>query len=92
MRAGFDQYDINIVKPVPLVPRELRFTDSRRMDVPRPRSPSPSMSRLCGRLPGACASSASIAVAVAFIHAYANPAHESAGRRKFWPKSALAWR
>ena len=29
----FDQYDINIVKPRPLVPRELRFTVPERMDV-----------------------------------------------------------
>ena len=29
----FDQYDINIVKSRPLVPRELRFTVPERMDV-----------------------------------------------------------
>ena len=29
----FDQYDINIVKPAPLVPRELRFTVPERIDV-----------------------------------------------------------
>ena len=37
----FDQYDINIVKPVPLVPRELRFTISRAHGCARPRSPAP---------------------------------------------------
>ena len=31
--SRFDQYDINIVKPVPLVPRELRFTVPERVDV-----------------------------------------------------------
>ena len=31
--SRFDQYDINIVKPPPLVPRELRFTVPERMDV-----------------------------------------------------------
>src|SRR5215470_7210244 len=29
----FDQYDINIIKPRPLVPRELRFTVAERVDV-----------------------------------------------------------
>ena len=31
--SRFDQYDINIVKTPPLVPRELRFTVPERMDV-----------------------------------------------------------
>ena len=31
--SRYDQYDINIVKPPPLVPRELRFTVPERMDV-----------------------------------------------------------
>ena len=31
--SRFDQYDINIVKPPPLVPRELRFTVPERIDV-----------------------------------------------------------
>src|SRR4029453_14243056 len=31
--SRFDQYDINIVKTQPLVPRELRFTVPERMDV-----------------------------------------------------------
>jgi N-methylhydantoinase A len=71
----FDQYDINIVKPVPLVPRELRFTIPERMDVHgRVRLPldehaaRAAAERLCGL--------GIDAVAVAFIHAYANPAHE----------------
>ena len=42
--SRFDQYDINIVKTPPLVPRELRFTVPERLDVHgairRPRAPA----------------------------------------------------
>jgi N-methylhydantoinase A len=71
----FDQYDINIVKPVPLVPRELRFTIPERMDVHgRVRLPldEGAVRATAGRL----GELGIDAVAVAFIHAYANPAHE----------------
>ncbi len=71
----FDQYDINIVKPVPLVPRELRFTVPERMDVhgavrlPLDESAVRAVARRLAELDIE-------AVAVALIHAYANPAHE----------------
>jgi N-methylhydantoinase A len=71
----FDQYDINIVKPVPLVPRELRFTIAERMDVHgkvRLALDEAAVGRLAKRLVELGVE----AVAVAFIHAYANPAHE----------------
>jgi N-methylhydantoinase A len=71
----FDQYDINIVKPRPLVPRELRFTVSERMDVhgavrrPLDEAAVCAIARRLDEL-------GIEAVAVALIHAYANPAHE----------------
>jgi N-methylhydantoinase A len=71
----FDQYDINIVKPQPLVPRELRFTVPERMDVhgavrrPLDEAAVSAIARRLGEL-------GIEAVAVALIHAYANPAHE----------------
>src|SRR5215510_10545610 len=71
----FDQYDINIVKPRPLVPRELRFTVPERMDVHgRVRLPldETAVSAIACRL----GELGIEAVAVALIHAYANPAHE----------------
>src|SRR5262245_19104219 len=71
----FDQYDINIVKPVPLVPRELRFTIPERLDVHgevRLALDEEAVRAVAGRL---CELGID-AVAVAFIHAYANPAHE----------------
>src|SRR5215467_9128831 len=71
----FDQYDINIIKPRPLVPRELRFTVPERMDVhgavrrPLDEAAVGAIARRLGELEIE-------AVAVALIHAYANPAHE----------------
>ena len=73
----FDQYDINIVKPVPLVPRELRFTVPERVDVHgavRLALEEGAVHSVARRL---CELDIE-AVAVAFIHAYANPAHELA--------------
>ena len=72
----FDQYDINIVKSRPLVPRELRFTVPERMDVHGAvRRPLDE-----GAVRGVARRLAELdveAVAVALIHAYANPAHEA---------------
>ena len=72
----FDQYDINIVKSRPLVPRELRFTVPERMDVhgavrrPLDEAAVRGVARRIAELDME-------AVAVALIHAYANPAHEA---------------
>jgi N-methylhydantoinase A len=72
----FDQYDINIVKPAPLVPRELRFTVPERMDVHgavRLKLDEAAVREVARKLPALGIE----AVAVALIHAYANPAHEA---------------
>ncbi len=71
----FDQYDIFIEKPAPLVPRRLRLTVPERVDlngrVLRPldeeavRALAPELERLGVE-----------SVAVGFLHGYANPAHE----------------
>jgi N-methylhydantoinase A len=72
----FDQYDINIVKSRPLVPRELRFTVPERMDVhgavrrPLDESAVRGVARRLNDLDVE-------AIAVALIHAYANPTHEA---------------
>src|SRR5262245_56355794 len=73
--SRFDQYDIDIVKPQPLVPRELRFTVPERLDVHgavRLALDESAVRRVGQRLRGLEIE----AVAVALIHAYANPAHE----------------
>jgi N-methylhydantoinase A len=72
----FDQYDIDIVKPAPLVPRELRFTVPERMDVHgavRLKLDEDAVRGVAQRLPDLGIE----AVAVALIHSYANPAHEA---------------
>ena len=71
----FDQYDINILKPVPLVPRELRFTVPERIDV-HGAVRLPLEARAVVRLAERLRAAGVEAVAVALIHAYANPAHE----------------
>lgn len=71
----FDQYDIEIEKPKPLVSRRLRFTVPERMDVHGAvRLP---LDEAAVRAVAARLRTEKIeAVAVALIHAYANPAHE----------------
>lgn len=71
----FDQYDLFIRKPPPLVPREWRFTVAERVGadgrvlVPLEEA---SLERLCAQIRAAGVSS----VAVGLLHAYRNPAHE----------------
>ncbi len=71
----FDQYDIDLVKPSPLVPRELRFAVPERIDVHgrvRLALATDAVHRIAEGLRATQVQS----VAVALIHAYANPAHE----------------
>ncbi len=84
-----EQYDINILKPRPLVPRRRRFTVGERLDrdgaVLRPLRDD-ALEALLPELDAA----GTQALAIGFIHAYANPAHELrahdffAARRPDW--------
>ena len=71
----FEQYDVNIDLPPPLVPRRQRFPVRERIDaagrilVPLDEG---GVEALAGRL----ASEAIEAVAVGFLHSFTNPAHE----------------
>ncbi len=73
--SRFDQYDIFLDKPAPLVPRRLRFTLSERMSAkgqvlqPMDRD---ALEALIPELERAGVE----AVVVGFLHSYANPAHE----------------
>lgn len=77
--ARYDQFDLQLEKPVPLIPRELRFTVSERMDVkgnvllPLDHA---RVSQLAAELNGLGVE----AVAVGLLHSYANPAHEQTVR------------
>jgi N-methylhydantoinase A len=71
----FEQYDINIDRPDPLVPRYLRWPVSERLnaagEVLRPLDEA-SVAALLPRIAGHGIES----LAVGLIHSYANPAHE----------------
>lgn len=73
--SRYDQYDLTIEKPRPLVPRALRFTVPERMDVHgKVRLPldEAAVRELAKQLRAEGIES----VAVAFMHSYVNPAHE----------------
>jgi N-methylhydantoinase A len=73
--SRYDQYDLSIEKPKPLVPRALRFTVPERVDVHgevRVPLDESAVNRLATPLREAGVES----VAFAFLHSYANPAHE----------------
>ncbi len=73
--SRYDQYDLSIEKPKPLVPRALRFTIPERMDVHgkvRLALDEGAVQALAGRLKADGIES----VAVSFMHSYVNPTHE----------------
>lgn len=71
----FDQYDLDIRKPTPLVPRRLRFTVPERIDV-HGTVRLPLDEAAVRVVAGQIAETAIESVAVALIHAYANADHE----------------
>ncbi len=73
--SRYDQYDLTIEKPRPLVPRALRFTVPERMDVAgkvRLALDEAAVTALAPMLTERGIES----VAIAYMHSYANPAHE----------------
>ncbi|WP_316214774.1 MULTISPECIES: hydantoinase/oxoprolinase family protein [unclassified Bradyrhizobium] len=73
--SRYDQYDLTIDKPKPLVPRSLRFTVPERIDAHgeiRLPLDETAVRALVPQLRGLNVES----VAFAFLHAYANPEHE----------------
>jgi N-methylhydantoinase A len=73
--SRYDQYDLTIEKPKPLIPRSLRFTVPERVDVHgqvRLALDEAAVSALVARLNANDIE----AVAICFMHSYVNPAHE----------------
>ncbi len=73
--SRYDQYDLTLEKPVPLVPRALRFTVPERIDARgrvQLKLDEAAFDRLVADLRAAGVES----IAIAFLHAYANPTHE----------------
>ena len=73
--SRFDQYDLYLEKPAPLVPRPLRFTVPERVDVAGRVLRSLDEDAVVGVI-AECLALEVDSVAVAFLHGYANPAHE----------------
>ena len=77
--SRFEQYDLAIEKPVPLIPRRLRFTVPERMSVKGEALLALDEAALA-EVGAALAAAGAESVAVCFLHAYANPAHEQRAR------------
>ena len=72
----FEQYDVNIDLPPPLVPRRLRFPVRERIDA-RGRVLVPlDEAAVVARWPTASPPSGIESVAIGFLHSFTNPAHE----------------
>ena len=77
--SRFDQYDLNLTLPTPLVPREARFTVKGRIGAQGQELAAldeAALEALADRI----ATGGYGAVAIGFIHAYLNPAHERRAR------------
>ncbi len=71
----FEQYDVNIDLPAPLVPRRLRFPVRERIDAAG-RVLAPLDEEGVAALAGRLAHEGIEAVAIGFLHSFTNPAHE----------------
>ncbi|MEO1330964.1 MAG: hydantoinase/oxoprolinase family protein [Pseudomonadota bacterium] len=77
--SRFAQYDLNLVLPPPLIPRDARFPIRGRIDA-QGREIAPLDDAALAALGDRLAAEGFEAVAIGFIHAYANPAHERRAR------------
>lgn len=77
--SRFDQYDLNLVLPLPLVPREDRFPVKGRIGA-QGQELAPLDEAALQALADQIADGGYGAVAIGFIHSYANPAHERRAR------------
>lgn len=77
--SRFEQYDLDIRLPEPLVPREDRFAVGGRIGA-RGQELAPLDEAALARCAERIAAGGYGAVAIGFIHAYANPAHERRAR------------
>src|SRR6201987_2478147 len=75
----FEQYDVNIDLPPPLVPRRLRRVVPERMDA-RGRVVAPLDENALAALAAQLAAEGVESIAVGFLHSYVNPAHEERAR------------
>src|SRR3954469_21892072 len=74
--SRYDQYDLTIEKPQPLVPRSLRFTVPERVDVHGKVRLARHEARVAAQV-ARLKDNGIEAVAICFMHSYVNPAHEA---------------
>lgn len=77
--SRFDQYDLNLQLPTPLVPREDRFPVAGRIGA-QGQELAPLDEAALEALAETIATGGYGAVAIGFIHSYMNPAHEARAR------------
>ncbi len=77
--SRYDQYDVMIQKPIPLVPRDRRLTVPERVDV-HGQVLLPLDEKAVAALAAKIEALETESVAIGFLHAYANPAHERRAR------------
>jgi N-methylhydantoinase A len=77
--SRFEQYDLNLKLPMPLIPREDRFPVRGRIGA-QGQELEPLDEAALEAIAGALAAGDFGAVAIGFIHSYANPAHERRAR------------
>lgn len=77
--SRFDQYDLNLTLPPPLVPREDRFPVAGRIDA-QGRELAPLDEDALTALAETISAGSFGAIAIGFIHSYMNPAHERRAR------------
>ncbi|MQW88146.1 hydantoinase/oxoprolinase family protein [Sinorhizobium saheli] len=75
----FEQYDLSLVLPKPLIPREDRFTVKGRMDA-QGCELQPLDEAALEAIAETIATGSFGAIAIGFIHSYMNPAHEKRAR------------
>ncbi len=86
--SRFEQYDLNLRLPKPLVPREDRFTVKGRIGA-QGQELQPLDEHALEAIAEQVAGGGFGAVAIGFIHAYANPAHERRAREILAAKVSL---
>jgi N-methylhydantoinase A len=77
--SRFEQYDLAIEKPAPLIPRRLRYSVPERMSA-QGEALLPLDEAALAETGTALAAAGVESVAICFLHAYANPAHERRAR------------
>lgn len=77
--SRFEQYDLDLRLPAPLIPREHRFAVKGRIGA-QGQELQPLDETALGEVADAIAAGGFGAVAIGFIHSYANPSHERRAR------------